>query len=165
MRPLQRLILAILFVVPGLICDPAIADLSRNPSVDFRPHAADGSTGSGQAEDFSAEGNESLLDLGYGIEFWKKGRPYLGLALADGPAGLPSEFESIAIEPHGQQISPLLVLFFPVEECARHPYGRFRLYGGIGPGVSLIQEDPFDDIGHYTMDIGVDVRFGFLWTF
>jgi len=159
-----RSIFTTLLVFSVLLCTSALADLSGSPSTGSPAGIAE-SGRSLRDQQFSADNNTPLLDLGYGIEYWKKGRPYLGFALADGPAGLPGGFEHLEFEPRSHQISSLLVLFVPLEECPRYPGGRFRLYAGVGPGVSLIEEDPFDGIGPYSMDIGVDVRFGFLWSF
>lgn len=166
MHRLPKMILVSLLIFPVLIGNPAAgADLNRKPLVDVYAAVHAPPADNPPTETISADTSRSLLNLGYGIEFWKKGRPYLGIALADSLAELPVDFQGLDIGPQDYQLSPLLVLFLPLEECAEHPHGRFRLYGGIGPGVSLVQKEPFDMAGRYTMDIGVDLRFGLLWAF
>lgn len=164
MAPVLRRLLA-MWVMLALFCGPAAGDLRRNPWVDPQDNLA-AEFDDPRASTFYAHSRESLeMDFDSGIEFWKEGNSALRLAIVDGPTELPSDFEKLEFGSSDLQVSSLLILFVPLEERSRHPGGWFGLYGGIGPGLSLTYAEPFEPIERQSMTIGVDVRFGLLWSF
>ena len=155
---------AILLTLSILVCNPVAADVSRHPPIDMQ-RVEEESFDAFRGFERSGEPDAPLLDFEYGFDFWKKRGSKLRFALVDGPSELPSDFENLGFGPEDLQLSSLLILLVPLEENDRHPDGRFRLYGGIGPGLCLNYEDPLVGAGRQSVDFGVDVRFGILWSF
>ncbi|HHP7234186.1 MAG TPA: hypothetical protein ACFCUC_06120 [Desulfobacterales bacterium] len=164
MSSVPALFPVILLTLSILVCNPVAADVSRHPPIDLQRFEEE-SFDEFRGFEWSGEPDAPLLDIEYGFNFWKKNGSNLRFALVDGPSELPSDFGNLGFGPEDVQISSLLILLVPLENSARHPKGRFRLYGGIGPGLSLIYEEPLATAGRQSMDFGVDVRFGILWSF
>jgi hypothetical protein len=164
MSSVPALFPAILLTLSILVCNPVAADVIRHPPIDMQRVEEESFDGFRGFEG-SNEPDAPLLDIEYGIDFWKKRGSRLRFALVDGPSELPSEFGNLGFGPEDLQLSSLLILLVPLEDNGEHPDGRFRLYGGIGPGLCLNYEDPFVAAGRQSVNFGVDVRFGILWSF